>query len=64
MEMHCWLNCDDWKMQSAKNVNWYSVMPLTTENLFSIIPDLLHSVDAETADRLAELRKNRKSFPN
>ena len=63
METRCWLNCDDWKMESAKNVNFYSIMPLTTEDLFSIIL-LINSIDAVTASRPAELHKNRKSFHN
>ena len=50
-------------MESAKNVNLYSIMPLTTENLFSIV-FLINSIDAVTASRPAELRKNRKSFWN
>ena len=63
METSCWLNCDDWKMESAKNVKLYSIMPLTTENLFSIIWHI-KSIDAVTASRPAELCKNRKSFQN
>ena len=50
-------------MESAKNVNLYSIMPLTTENLFSIIL-LINSIDAVTVSRPAVLRKNKKSFQN
>ena len=48
-------------MESAKSVDLYSIMPLTTENLFSIIWPI-NSIDAVMASRPAELRKNRKSF--